>query len=130
MRLLDWRGQVLATRQDLLLIIIDFFDIRRNVHVLVRLVGEYEATVLQVLGDVKALLLDKPLVLPSSLHRLVSKTCLNLRYVVALDGDQVLLYGVESTCDLRFVTNRITLKGLVSIYLEFVLLAFLYSLRK
>ena len=112
------------------MIIIYFFDIRRNVHVLVRLVGEYEATVLQVLGNVKALLLDKPLVLPSSLHRLVSKTCLNLRYVVALDGDQVLLYRVESACDLRFVTNRITLKGLVSIYLEFVLLAFLYSLGK
>ena len=129
MRHLDWGGHVLAARQDLLLIIIylHFLDIRRNIHVLVRLVGEYQTAMLQVLGDVDGLLLDKPLVLPARLHRLVSNTCLYLLKVVALDGDQVLLDGVESACNLRFVTNRIILNGLVSIYLDFVLLAFLYS---
>ena len=60
MRHLDWGGHVLAARQDLLLIIIylHFLDIRRNIHVLVRLVGEYQTAVLQVLGDVDELLLD------------------------------------------------------------------------
>ena len=63
LRLLDRGGQVLGTRQYLL--IIDLFDIGRNVEILVRLVGNSEAAMIHFIGHVRHL--QEPMLLPPGL---------------------------------------------------------------